>query len=144
MFTSVPSRAAAAYRRIAAETSVQGADPHQLVSLLFEALLRQLRQAQGALERQDLAVKGESLCKAVRIIEEGLKAGLNLRDGGEIAANLHQLYGYVVMRLTQANLRNDRMALTESIALIEPVAQSWGQIKGPGPAYLQPVMAVGA
>jgi flagellar protein FliS len=144
MFTSVPSRAAAAYRRVAADTSVEGADPHQLVSLLFEALLRHILAARGALDRQDAAYKSEALSKAVRIIEEGLKAGLNLRDGGEVAANLHQLYEYSVVRLTHANLRNDRQALDEVLALIEPVAQSWQQIKNPGPAYLQPVAAAGA
>jgi flagellar secretion chaperone FliS len=144
MFTSVPSRAAAAYRRIAAETSVQGADPHQLVGLLFDALLRHIKSAQGAIDRKDVVTKSESLGKAVRIIEEGLKAGLNLKDGGEIAANLHQLYGYCVVRLMQANLRNDRHALQETLGLLEPVARSWQQIKGPGPAYLQPVPAAGA
>ena len=144
MFTSVPSRAAAAYRRVAAETSIQGADPHQLVSLLFEALLRHIQTAQGALDRQDIGAKGEAIGKAVRIIEEGLKAGLNLKEGGEVAANLRQLYDYLVLRLTQANLRNDRQALAEALTLIEPVAQSWQQIKGPQPAYLQPVPAAGA
>lgn len=144
MFTSVPSRAAAAYRRISAETSVQGADPHQLVSLLFDALLRHLKAAQGCIDRKDIAGKGVSLGKAVRIIEEGLKAGLNLKEGGDIATHLHQLYSYAVVRLSQANLHSDRRALEEVIGLLEPVAQSWQQIKGPGPAYLQPVPAPGA
>ena len=40
MFTSVNTRAASAYKRVAVETSVQGADPHTLVGLLFDALLR--------------------------------------------------------------------------------------------------------
>lgn len=144
MFTSVSSRAASAYRRVAAETSVQGASPHQLVELLFDALLQAIANARGALARGDIETKGQAIGKAVRIIEEGLKAGLNLREGGEIAANLHSLYGYSVMRLTHANLRNDDQALEEVRSLIEPVAQSWKQIKGPGPAYLQPVTGQGA
>lgn len=139
MFTSVSSRAASAYRRVAAETQVQGADPHQLVNLLFEALLQSIAGARGALERGDTAAKGAAIGKAVRIIEEGLKAGLNLREGGEVAANLHSLYGYSVMRLTHANLRNDVTALEEVHGLIEPLAKSWQQIRGSGPAYLQAV-----
>lgn len=139
MFTSVSSRAASAYRRVAAETQVQGADPHQLVNLLFEALLQSIAGARGALERGDTATKGAAIGKAVRIIEEGLKAGLNLREGGEVAANLYSLYGYSVMRLTHANLRNDMAALEEVHGLIEPLAKSWQQIRGSGPAYLQAV-----
>lgn len=144
MFTSASHRAASAYKRVAVETSVQGADPHTLVGLLFDALLQSIAEARGAMVRGDTAAKGAALGKAVRILEEGLKAGLNLREGGEIAANLRDLYNYNTLRLTQANLRNDPKALEEVSQLIEPVAQSWKVIGGPGPAYLQPVAGRGA
>jgi flagellar protein FliS len=144
MFISVNSRAASAYKRIAVETSVQGADPHTLVGLLFDALLQSISQAGGAIARGDTEVKGKAIGKAVRIIEEGLKAGLNARDGGDIAQNLRQLYDYSVVRLTQANLNNDALAINEVARLIEPVAQSWSQIKGARPAHPQPVTSAGA
>lgn len=129
MFTSVNSRAASAYRRIAAETSVQGASPHQLVGLLYDALLQSIANARGAMERKDIKAKGAAIGKAVRIIEEGLKAGLNLKDGGEVASNLHHLYTYAVVRLTQANARNEAAALVEVALLIEPVADAWKRIQ---------------
>lgn len=144
MFTSVKSRAAAAYRSVGTETSVQGADPHHLVGLLFDALLQSIATARGSLARQDVAAKGVAIGKAVRILEEGLKAGLNTREGGEVAANLRSLYDYSIMRLTHGNLNNDEAALVEVAQLIEPIADSWKQIKGPGPAYLQPVAGRGA
>lgn len=144
MFTSVSSRAAMAYKRVAAETSVQGADPHQLVGLLFDALLQSIATARGSLVRQDVAAKGVAIGKAVRILEEGLKAGLNVRDGGEVAANLRNLYDYSIVRLTHANLHNDEQALAEVAQLIEPIADSWKQIKAPRPDYLQPVAGRGA
>ncbi|MCB2017844.1 MAG: flagellar export chaperone FliS [Hydrogenophaga sp.] len=144
MFTSASLRAASAYKRIAAETSVQGADPHSLVGLLYDALLQSIALGGNAMARGDVATKGAALGKAVRILDEGLKAGLNLNEGGELAANLHQLYTYSAMRLTQANLRNDAKALEEVVQLIEPLAESWKLIRGPGPAYLQPVGGRGA
>ncbi len=130
MFTSVSTRASSAYKRVAAETGVQGADAHQLVGLLFDALMQSLNQARGAIERGEVETKGKALSKAVRILDEGLKAGLNLREGGELAGNLHRLYGYGIERLTQANLRNDGAAVAEVVGLIEPLAQSWQQIRG--------------
>jgi len=144
MFTSVNARAAAAYRRIAAVTSVDAASPHDLVGLLFDALLRNINTAQGALERQDIAAKGEAISKAVRILEEGLKAGLNLAEGGEIAANLNGLYSYSVVRLTHANLHNDVAALDEVRQLMEPIAQSWKSIKSAEAATARPATALGA
>ncbi|MBS3996080.1 MAG: flagellar export chaperone FliS [Hydrogenophaga sp.] len=145
MFTSVTSRAASAYQRVATETSVQGADPHHLVGLLFDGLLQAIATARGGLARQDVAAKGVAIGKAVRILEEGLKAGLNMRDGGEVAANLRNLYDYSIVRLTHANLRNDEEALAEVARLIEPVADSWKQIKGARPApSVQPAAGLGA
>lgn len=141
MFTSVNSRAAAAYKRVAADTGVQGADPHQLVSLLFDALLQSLARARGALEAGDIAAKGTAIGKAVRILEEGLKAGLNMGQGGELAQNLRGVYDHSILRLTQANLRNDDTALAEVSALIEPVADAWKQIKTSGNPIAQPANA---
>ncbi len=141
MFTSVHARAASAYQRVATETSVQGADAHKLVELLFEALLRHLSTAATAISKGDVASKGIAIGKAVRIIEEGLKAGLNDREGGELAANLRQVYDYSIVRLTHANLHKDAQAVAEVQSLIAPIADSWSRIKGPEPAYLQPVTA---
>lgn len=143
MFTSVNSRAAAAYKRVAADTDVQGADPHQLVSILFDALLLSLQQAQGALKSVDIAAKGTALNKAVRLLEEGLKAGLNMEKGGQLAQNLRGMYDYCIVRLTQANLRNDAAALVEVIGLIQPVADSWKEIKGTAAAALPASAAAG-
>ena len=128
MFTSASHRAASAYKRVAVETSVQGADPHTLVGLLFDALLQSIAEARGAMSRGDTVAKGASLGKAVRILEEGLKAGLNLREGGDIAANLRQLYSYSTLRLTQANLRNDDAALQECATLLKTLQQAWSEI----------------
>lgn len=108
---------------------MQGADPHQLVGLLYDALLQAMNQARGAIERGEVETKGAALGKAVRILEEGLKAGLNLREGGELAHNLKGLYDFSVTRLTHANLRNDGAAVAQVVELIEPLAQSWQQIR---------------
>lgn len=129
MFTSVNTRAASAYKRVAVDTGVQSADPHQLVSMLYEALLQNLQLARGALARGEVAAKGQALGKGIRILEEGLKAGLNPAQGGQLAANLKGVYDYSVQRLTLANLRNDAAAIDEVVALIEPLADSWKAIR---------------
>lgn len=130
MFTSVSSRSASAYQRVSVETAVSQADPHQLVNMLFEGLIRNIGAARAALARGDIAAKGDQIIKAVRILDEGLKPALNLAEGGELAVNLNGLYGYCVLRLTQANLHNDDGALAEVIKVIEPVADGWKQIAG--------------
>lgn len=129
MFTSVSTRATSAYKRVSIETSVDGASPHQLVSLLFVALLRHLGGARNALARGDISVKGQEIGRAVRILDEGLKGSLNDEQGGEIAANLRNVYSYCVRCLTIANLKNDLSKLDEVVELMTPIAQAWEQIK---------------
>lgn len=130
MFTqrSGKSASASAYRQVSVETSVDHATPHNLVEMLFEGLLVAVGAARAALQRGDIKSKCQQIVVAVRILEEGLKCALNLEQGGELAANLDQLYGYCVLRLTQANARNDDTALAEVARLIEPLAKSWKQI----------------
>ena len=130
MFTQIGSRSASAYQKVGVETSVARANPHDLVNMLFDGLLLALGSARAAMQRGDIKSKCQQIVIAVRIVEEGLKCSLNLEQGGQLAANLSDLYGYCVMRLTQANARNDDAALAEVIALIEPVAKGWKEIGG--------------
>ena len=139
MFTSVSSRSAFAYKRASVEASVDQADPHHLVNLLFEALQRAIGGAKLHMQAGDIPNKCKQIGNAISILEEGLKAPLDLQKGGEIAANLYELYGYCVRRLLLANAKNDQTILDEVSRLIEPVAAGWKQIRGTGPAYLRPV-----
>ncbi len=128
MYTPVSSRAASAYRQVGVQSGVDSASPHMLIKMLFDGLIQSLNAARGALQRGDIAEKGRQIGKAVRILEEGLKGGLNPAQGGEIAGNLAALYDYCVSRLTLANMRNDLALVEEVVSLITPVAQSWSEI----------------
>lgn len=128
MLNSAFSRAASAYQSTGAETSVMGASPHQLIVLLFDALQQALAAAHGAMLRKDIPTKGKHIVHAVRLLEEGLKAGLDMERGDEIARNLRTLYDYCTQRLTHANLHNDPAAIEEVQRLIAPVADAWRQI----------------
>ena len=130
MFTPVSARAASAYKQVSTESRVDTATPHGLIQILFDELLVTLASARGAMARGDVATKGRSIGRAIRILEEGLKAGLDTERGGALAENLRSLYDYCGVRLTIANARNDDAALQEVIGLIEPIAQGWKQIEG--------------
>ncbi len=128
VFTPAFSRAATAYQTSSVETVVQDASPHQLIVMLFDGLLQAINHASGALQRKDIATFGHQVGRAVRILDEGLKGGLDMQRGGEVAANMRALYDYCVRRLTQANLHHDADALAEVVRLIAPVADSWKRI----------------
>lgn len=120
---------ASAYARVGVETGVAGASRHRLVAMLFEGYMEAIARARGAFGTGDFEAKGSYIGKAARIIDEGLKAALNLRDGGTLAQDLHDLYAYVTIRLTLANVRNDLSMLDECQRLIAPLHEAWTDIR---------------
>lgn len=123
-----PNPFANVYRQVGAETAVAGATPHRLIAMLFDGCMDALAQARGAMRQGQIEAKGRAIGRAARIVDEGLRAALDLRDGGALAADLHELYGYLTMRMTLANVRNDEAALEECQRLIDPLRQAWNDI----------------
>jgi flagellar protein FliS len=124
MFGSTPNRAAA-YAKVAVETGVTTADPHRLVLMLFDGAMLAVSTGAAAMERADIAAKGQSTSKAIEIITNGLKASLDIKAGGELAERLSALYDYMCERLVYANLHNNRAALDEVSSLLEGLREAW-------------------
>ena len=116
------------YARVGVETGVSSASPHQLVAMLFAGFVDAVTQAKGALHSGQVDVKCSAIGRAARIVDEGLKASLDLAAGGALAADLADLYAYITLRLTQANLRNDAQALDECLTLVQPLREAWQSI----------------
>lgn len=116
------------YQQVSVETRLTDASPHQLVAMLFDGYMEAVAQARGAMRDRQHGAKGVAIGRAVRIVEEGLRAGLDLKAGGALARDLNDLYNYLSMRLTLANLHNDEAALDECQRLMEPLRQAWASI----------------
>lgn len=114
-----------AYARVGVETSVNSASAHKLIELLFNGFMDAIVLARGAMQARQIEAKGKAIGRAARIVEEGLKAGLNLEAGGRLAADLDSLYAYIGLRLLHANLRNDEAALDECVRLVGPLRDAW-------------------
>lgn len=127
MFASM-KKSAAAYQQVALDLSVETADPHKLIVMLFDGALVALASAKYAMETGNIPSKGASISKAIDIISNGLHASLDIEQGGELAERLSALYDYMASRLLWANLKNDLPALQEVQGLLEELAGAWRQI----------------
>jgi flagellar protein FliS len=116
------------YRNVGASAGVEGASPHRLVAMLYQAVSGEIAAARGALQRREIAEKGRAIGHAVRILEEGLLAPLDMDGGGAIAVNLRDLYQYMVYRLTMGNLHSDDAALADCAGLIRSLSETWEAI----------------
>ena len=95
---------------------------------MFTELRTCLLVAKDAIERKDVTAKVRLISKAARLLDEGLICGLDMQAGGELAENLHKLYSYCLVRLTQANAENDATAIDEVLNVLQPVMDGWSEI----------------
>jgi flagellar protein FliS len=135
------------YQQVKVEGGVQAADPHRLVAMLLEGAKEKIHGAKLRILHnhgvKDVQEKGALIGGSIAIVD-ALRASLDMEKGGEIAANLEQLYDYMTRRLLEANLRNDVDALAEVAGLLGSIEEAWNAIapKAPTPAPDDRPMAV--
>jgi flagellar protein FliS len=115
------------YQSVNTQAKAVDASPHRLIQMLMEGGLSRLAQARGAMDRGQVAMKGELIGKAIAIVG-GLREGLDLEKGGEVAVNLDRLYEYMITRLFEANLHNTVAPLDEVVVLLRNVKSGWDDI----------------
>ncbi|MCY1531908.1 Flagellar secretion chaperone FliS [compost metagenome] len=115
------------YQSVNVQAQVFDTTPHRLIQMLMEGGLGRLAQARGAMERGQVALKGELLGKTIAIIG-GLREGLDLQKGGDIAENLDRLYEYMTGRLLEANVKDDIGLVEEVAGLLREIKSGWDGI----------------
>lgn len=115
------------YQSVNNQAQIIDANPHRLIQMLMEGGLARMAQAKGALEHGQIALKGELIGKAIAIVG-GLREALDAEKGEELAGRLDSLYEYMMVRLSEANLKNDPMLLDEVIGLLREVKAGWDAI----------------
>ncbi|AOB27029.1 MULTISPECIES: flagellar export chaperone FliS [Bordetella] len=123
------------YSDIGLETQVMSATPERLITLLYAGARAAIAQARLHLEAGRVVERGQAIGKAIRIVDEGLKLGLNQDAGGEVAANLARLYDYITRTLLTANLKADKEQLDIADRLLADLSEAWqASVDHPAPA----------
>jgi flagellar protein FliS len=116
-----------AYKATKNQSAIDDASPHQLIAMLLEGALARVATAAGAMGRGEVALSGESIGKAIGIIDS-LRVSLDPEQGGEIAGNLSALYDYMTRRLLEANATKDPDMLGEVAVLLKEIKAAWDQV----------------
>ncbi|HUI79942.1 MAG TPA: flagellar export chaperone FliS [Bryobacteraceae bacterium] len=125
------------------EAQVLAADPMELVCLLYQLAIDQVREARRYLASGAIPERCKAITKAIAAVGE-LNNSLDHQAGGAISTNLEQLYCYMTLRLTEANLRRDDKRLAEVESLLETLASAWKETRarqaassGPAPVAVE-------
>jgi flagellar secretion chaperone FliS len=130
-----------AYQQVAVDSKARMADPHAMILMLYDGAIEAIKLGESLMGTSKVAARCEALGKAVRIVEEGLKASVDRKAGGQLSERLVGLYDYIEMRLLQANLRKDAKALAEARKLLTELRSAWAQIGGTPAAQTPPQAA---
>jgi flagellar protein FliS len=121
------SSSLAAYQSVAVHGGVAASDPHRLVLMLMDGAIERIMAARGVIENGAPEARSRLLHRAVAIIDE-LRGCLNMELGGELAANMADLYEYSSRQLMRANLEGRTEPLDEVANLLREIRSAWIQI----------------
>lgn len=108
------------------QTAVETASPEKLLVMLFTGGLKFLRQGEKALADGDYEEAHNYLTRVQDIITE-LNTTLDVENGGEIAANLRELYNFYFMRIVSANIKKDPELLKPVIEFFATYRDVWSE-----------------
>ena len=106
------------------KTNIQTASKEQILLMLYQAAIKNCKKAMEAIEKNDLAAKGESIGKLQDIIIE-LNNSLDFEVGGEVAKELASLYDYILYASTQANIHVEKSHLESCLQVIRTLYDGW-------------------
>jgi flagellar protein FliS len=106
------------------QTAVKTANRGQILLMLYEAAIKNVKLASQAIDRKDIAAKGLHIGKTHDIINE-LTATLDFEVGGDIARNLERLYNFIVEQLVKANVEGSKEPLAAVQKVLETLLDGW-------------------
>lgn len=108
------------YKRVSVETLA----PEKLLLLLFEGAIKNLVNAQKAIEEKDINTAHNEILRAEDILIELMST---LKMDYEISKSLYSLYDYMYGRLVEANLQKDPSILAEVEGLVRELCETFQQ-----------------
>lgn len=109
------------------ETQVITTSQGQILIMLYDGAIKFLNMAKERMVAKDYASKGNLISSAIDVINE-LASSLNAEKGGDLAANLNELYFYCNKRLFMANSRMDQGMIDEVITILSGIRNAYAQI----------------
>jgi flagellar protein FliS len=104
------------------------ASPIELVLLLTDGLLEELARARAHIVARRYEQRAQSINKCVDIIN-GLSSSLDFESGGQVVANLANLYDFCAQHLNAAGIKQDPGMVDEVVKIMSTVRQGWAGVQ---------------
>lgn len=110
------------------ESEIATSSPNETVLKLYDGSINFLKSALIKMDEEDgMPGKAKLVEKTVNIVDY-LQSCLDKEKGGVIAKNLDALYDYMMVSLTEANIKNDKPKIKEIMGLLQELREGWSGI----------------
>jgi len=116
------------YHAVNLEAQASRASPIELVLLLTDGLLEELARARAHIVGKRYEARASSINKCIDIIN-GLSSSLDFESGGEVVANLANLYEFCVQHLNAAGIKQDPKMVDEVAKVMTTIRQGWAGVQ---------------
>jgi flagellar secretion chaperone FliS len=130
------SEAKRAYR----ENAVRGATPIELVVILFDTAIDDMRRAASAIQSGDIEERATATRHAMLVLQQ-LQGTLDFEKGGPVAKQFEQFYNLIRGKLLESQMRNSAELIQQQIQFMSEVRECWMQAEkqlqpkpNPGPS----------
>ncbi|MGM8212558.1 flagellar export chaperone FliS [Virgibacillus sp. W0430] len=110
-----------AYQNNAVQTASKG----QLTLMLYNGCIKFIKQAMKDIADQNYEKKNKHIQKAQDIIQELM---LTLDQEAEISKQLLPLYEYIIYKLQEANIKNEKSSLEEALGFVTEFRDTWKEV----------------
>jgi flagellar secretion chaperone FliS len=128
---AAPSRFGAArarYQNVDLNSRIEAANPHGLVAILFDELLKAIDALSVAMKAKDWGQRATRQSRVLSILH-GLESSLDIEQGGEIAASLLSIYRECRRLVLAAGREHDPEHLTRAREMLAEIASAWESIR---------------
>jgi flagellar protein FliS len=116
-----------AYVNANREAVAESEDPHALITVLFDELIRSMRLYLSKSNPSEHN-ENEHFVRALTILY-GLQSSLDFENGGEIADNLYRLYEYARQQLLLTSNGENSSGVSAAIDAMENIREAWHKIE---------------
>jgi flagellar secretion chaperone FliS len=109
------------------QSDVGGATGVQLVVLLYERAVQDLRAAAQAIEQENIELRTNSINDAILVLA-CLQSGLDLEQGGKAAKDLDHFYDVLRQNLIQVQFNPSELGINHQITDLLTVREAWTEV----------------
>lgn len=111
-------------RQVYRDAAVRGATPIELVIVLYDSAIEDMRRALNAMQSNDIEARSSKVSHALMVLQQ-LQGTLDFDRGGGAARQFEQFYNVVRAKLLEAQMRGSHELMQQQIRYMSEVRDCW-------------------